>query len=83
MSKNDGKIYITPTTLCPVCGQTMVSQTDLVFLSDGERNNRKLYEFDLAEEVQALTFVCQNCRYHSDISGTDMKHSDGKVVEYR
>ena len=66
-----------------MCGQTMVSQTDLVFLSDGERNNSSIYEFDFAEEVQALPFVCQNCGHRSNIAGTDMYHCDGKVVEYR
>jgi ribosomal protein S27AE len=79
---SDGKIYVTPTTICPKCKQLMVSQTDLIFLSDGQKNDRRLYEFDFAEELQALPFVCQNCGHRSDVSGTDVHHSDGEVVEY-
>ena len=75
-------IYVVPTTLCPDCGQTMVSEENVILLRDGEYNNRPVYEFDLAEEMQALPFVCKHCGKHTYIKGTVVRHDNGEEVHY-
>lgn len=81
-SNFNGRIYIMPSTICPRCGSTMVSEVRHIYLADEWSGEQPMYEIDFSEENQGNLFVCTGCGRESYIRKTTATHEDGQSHEY-